>query len=78
MVHIRKQKKKNEIMPLAATWTDLEIIIRSEVSQKEKDKYHDITYMWNLKKKKRYKTYIQNRPTDTENKFMVPKGEQGA
>ena len=32
--------KKNEIMPLAATWMDLEIIIRSEVSQKEKDKYH--------------------------------------
>ena len=31
-----------------------------------------------FKKKKRYKTYIQNRPTDTENKFMVPKGEQGA
>ena len=48
MVHIRKQKKKNEIMPLAAIWTDLEIIIRSEVSQKERDKYHDITYMWNL------------------------------
>ena len=40
--------KKNEIMPLAATWMDLEIIILSEVSQKEKDKYH-ITYMWNLK-----------------------------
>ena len=32
--------KKNEIMPLAATWMDLEIIILSEVSQKEKDKYH--------------------------------------
>ena len=28
---------------------DLEIIILSEVSQKEKDKYHDITYVWNLK-----------------------------
>ena len=27
----------------------LEIIMLSEVSQKEKDKYHDITYMWNLK-----------------------------
>ena len=27
----------------------VEIIILSEVSQKEKDKYHDITYRWNLK-----------------------------
>ena len=42
--------KKNEIMPFAATWMDLEIVILSEVSQTEKDKYHDITYMWNLKK----------------------------
>ena len=34
--------KKNEIMPFAATRMDLEIIILSEVSQKEKDKYHRI------------------------------------
>ena len=32
--------KKNEIMPFAATWMSLEIIILSEISQKEKDKYH--------------------------------------
>ena len=31
--------KKNEILPVAATWMDLENIILSEVSQKEKDKY---------------------------------------
>ena len=40
--------KKNETMPFVATWMDLEIIIISEISQTEKDKYHDITYMWNL------------------------------
>ena len=31
--------KKKEIMPFAATWMDIEIIILSEVSQTEKDKY---------------------------------------
>ena len=35
--------KKNEIIPFAATWMELEIIILSEVSQKEKDKYHMIS-----------------------------------
>ena len=35
--------KKNKIMPFAATWMQLEIIILSEVSQKEKDKYHMIS-----------------------------------
>ena len=35
--------RKNEIMPFAATWMDLEIIILNKVSQKEKDKYHMIS-----------------------------------
>ena len=35
--------KKNEIMPFATTWMELETLILSEVSQKEKDKYHLIS-----------------------------------
>ena len=35
--------KKKEIMPFAATWMQLEIIILSKVIQKEKDKYHMIS-----------------------------------
>ena len=36
-------------MPFAATWMDLQIVILSEVSQKEKDKYDITLDMWNLK-----------------------------
>ena len=39
---------KNKIMPFAATWMELETLILSEVSHKEKDKYHMISHIWNL------------------------------
>ena len=35
--------KQKEIKILAAAWMDQEIIILSEVSQKEKDRYHKIS-----------------------------------
>ena len=35
--------KKNKIMPFAATWMELETLILSEMSQKDKDKYHMIS-----------------------------------
>ena len=35
--------KKNKLKPFAATWMPLETLILSEISQKEKDKYHVIS-----------------------------------
>ena len=43
--------KKNEILPFATTWMDLEDIMLSEISQTEKQILYDITYMWNLNSK---------------------------
>ena len=43
--------KKNEIRPFAATWMDLEMIILSEVSHKEKDKYHMILLICGIDRK---------------------------
>ena len=41
--------KKNEIMPFAATWMGLEIVILSEVNHTEKEIPYNTTYVWNLK-----------------------------
>ena len=35
--------KKEKIMPCAATWMELETLLLSEMSQKDKDKYHLIS-----------------------------------
>ena len=40
--------EKNEIMPFAAIWMDLGIIILSK-PERERQIPYDITYMWNLK-----------------------------
>ena len=60
--------KKNKIMSVAAT--------RLEVNQAEKDKYHGISYMLNLKQGYKW-TYLQyiNIFTDLENEHMITRGE---
>ena len=40
--------KKNEVLPFAATWMELEGILLSEVSQTEKDKYYMISVIYGI------------------------------
>lgn len=40
--------KNNKIMPLAATWMELETLILTLKWVKEKDKYHEISHIWSL------------------------------
>ena len=48
MMEYYSARKENEIMPFAATWMDLEIIIQSEVSQKEKNKYRMLSHIYGI------------------------------
>ena len=68
--------KKNEIMLFAAIWMDLDIVILSEVCQRQ----NIIWYHLYVESKNCYKwTYLQdrNRLTDIENKCMVTTEDGG-
>ena len=70
-------KKKNEITPFAATWMDLEMIILSEVSQAEKDKYHMISLICGILKNDTnelvYKTETDSQTSKTN--LWLPEGK---
>lgn len=63
--------KKNEILPFATTWMDLEGIMLSEISQSDKDRYHDLTHMWNLRNKTNKKQTFKYR------ELVAVRGEVG-
>ena len=67
--------KKNKIMPCAATWMELETLILSEVSQKEKDKRHMISLMSGIEYMAQRKLSTGKRLMDLENRLAVAKGE---
>ena len=53
-------------MPFAATGMELEIIILSEVSQKEKDKYHKDRYHLYMESKAWHNEPIYKSETDSQ------------
>ena len=71
--------KKKEIMPFAAIWMDLEIIILSELSETEKNKYHIISLICGILKNDIneliYKTEIESQTYKTN--LWLSKGKVG-
>ena len=45
--------KRNKIELFVVRWMDLETVIKSEVSQKEKNKYRKLTHIYGILKKKK-------------------------
>ena len=70
--------KKNESVPLAETQVDLETIIQSEVSQKEKDKYSILMHIYGIQKNGTEEFIYRAAMGHIENKCMDTKwGRRG-
>ena len=41
--------REKEILPFVTTWMNPEDVKLSEMSERERQILHDVTYMWNLK-----------------------------
>ena len=71
--------KRNETVPFAKTWMDLEIVIQSEVSQKEKNNYYILTHTCGIQKNGTDELICQTEiETEVKNKHMDTWGEAGA
>ena len=68
--------RKNEILPFATTWMDLEGTMLSEMSDRERLILYNIAYMWNLKNITNW--WIQQITRLVEKELVVTKGEREA
>ena len=66
--------KKKEIMPSAAIWMDLEIIILSDICLTEKDKYHLTSLICGIFTKGDINKLIYKTETDLKNELMITMG----
>ena len=63
--------KMNAFGSVLMRWMNLELIIQSEVSQKEKDKYHILTHnVWNLERWYQ-RSYVQGSKGDRDIKNNI-------
>ena len=69
------EERKKELLLFAIAWMELKSIMLSEISQAVNDKYHMLTYKWNLI----HKTNKQNITGDIEikSKLTVTRGNGG-
>ena len=63
--HIQFKTHCSELESVPVRWVNLQRVIQGGVNQKEKNKYHILTYIWNLEERYWW-TYLQGRNRDSD------------
>ena len=73
---LRRCHKKDKLTPFAAMWMDLETFILTEVSQKQKDKYHMISLICGIYNMEQMILSKNNKQTNKHAKKETDHGQE--
>ena len=79
-MHTTGYRSANEIVPFAATWMDLEMVILSEAREAKKDKYHMTSLICGILKRLPMKLstkHTQSYKCRKQTQLLGGKGEEG-
>ena len=63
--------KNNEILPFAIMWMELQCIMLSDKSVRERQISYDFTHMWNLRNKTNEQREKKERHRETRNRLLI-------
>ena len=70
-------ERKEELIPFATAWMELESIMLSEISQAVRDKYHMISLLTGTKSTKEKSKQTITRDIEVKNNLTIARGEWG-
>ena len=71
-----KQRKK-ELLPFATAWIELQSIVLREISQEMREKYHNLSFNWNIINKRKKQKNI-TRDIEVKNNLTIARWDRGA
>ena len=69
--------RRKQILPFATIWMELEGIMLSEISGRERQVPNDFIHLWSTRTKQKLKGQNSSRLTDSKKGTVVTKGEVG-
>ena len=69
-------ERMKELIPFAMTWIELQSIVLREISQEMREKYHNLSFNWNIINKRKKQKNI-TRDIEVKKNLTIARGDRG-